>query len=262
MKIYCSEMNYPVERRKAKLGDRDAMVRVAFYILNGNLKEQFSKREVKRAIRYYMKAAKRGDKSAMLDLAACYMEGKGVERNHREAVKWYNRGYEPNNPSSCYCLGWLNLYDYLEDKSEIVTTDPVRVRRALYYFQKGADLESSDCLYELGVIFLSGKGVEKDSRKAFRFFRKAEQLSDPEILNDRLLHIYLRLAECCHYGIGTSINLDKAFYWICLFRDEFHRRSRYREEESFQIIEEGEKEWKAINIDIDESLQRELLGKQ
>lgn len=253
MKINSAALNYYDEIQKAEAGDVRAMVRVAFAILHGNKSEKLQPEEAELAIRYYKRAAELGDKSAMLDLAACYMDGRGVKRDVEESLRWYERGWDPDSPSACFCLGCINRYDYPEGGGEIPSEDPERIVKALKCFSRGAELMSSDCLYELGELYLFGKSVTKDPQKAFALFMKAYEEYDDDILSDRVLRIYLRVAECWHYGIGTEADLHEAFDYIQMFRDERRRRVRAGEPEEDYIIDRAEKEWVEINRELEAS---------
>ena len=251
MKIYSTSVNYLDEIQKAETGDVKAMIRVAFAILHGNKSEKLQPEEAERAIGYYKRAAELGDRSAMQDLGACYMDGRGVERDVQEAFRWYEKGWDPDDPSACFCLGCINRYDYLENGSEVSTADPERIGKAVKYFERGAELLDSDCLYELGELYLSGVGVPEDKAKAFSLFTDASEEYDEDILSGRGLRIYLRLAECWHYGIGVEADLDEAMDYILMFREERRRRVKAGEEEEPYIIERAEQEWTSINRDAD-----------
>lgn len=251
MKIYSASLNYFDEIQKAEAGDVKAMIRVAFAILHGNKTEKLQPEEAELAIRYYKRAAELGDKSAMLDLGGCYMSGRGVERDAKEAARWYELGWDPDDPAACYCLGWLNRYDYLNDGEEVPTSDAERITKAVQYFKRGAELLNPDCLYELGELYLSGTGVPEEGEKAFCLFMKAYEERDEDVLSDSALRIYLRLAECLHHGIGTEVDLEEALHFIQLFRKENRRRVSIGETEAEYVIEKAEQEWIAINRELD-----------
>ncbi len=42
----------------------------------------------------------------MGNLAWCYDNGKGVEQDHAEAARWFQRGAESGDVRSMYCLAW------------------------------------------------------------------------------------------------------------------------------------------------------------
>ncbi len=251
MKIYTASLNYLDEIKKAEAGDVEAMIRVAFAILHGNKTEKLQPEEAERGIRYYKKAAALGDRSAMLDLGACYMDGRGVEKDVQEAIRWYEKGWDPDDPDACFCLGCVNRYDYLNGGEEVPSSETERITKAVQYFKRGAELLNSDCLYELGELYFSGIGVPDDKKKAFELFMEAFEERDTDVLSDRGLRIYLRLAECRHYGIGTEVDLGDALNYIRMFREEARRRVPAGEIEADCVIEEAEKEWIALNNDID-----------
>ena len=251
MKIYSASLNYLDEIHKAEAGDVKAMIRVAFAILHGNKTEKLQPEEAELAIRYYKRAAELGDKSAMLDLGGCYMNGRGVERDVEESLRWYERGWDPDSPGACFCLGCLNRYDYMNGGEEVPVSDTERIAKAVGYFQRGAELLNSDCLYEMGELYLSGIGVPEDKKKAFELFMDAFEEHDDDILSDRALRIYLRLAECWHHGIGTEVDLYEAFDYIQMFREENRRRIPAGEIEADCVLEEAEQEWIAINREIE-----------
>ena len=43
------------------------------------------------AVKWYRKAAEKGEAGAMFSLGNCYVNGEGVEKDEKEAEKWYRR---------------------------------------------------------------------------------------------------------------------------------------------------------------------------
>ena len=54
----------------------------------------YEKKDFKKAVEWYRKAAEMGDASAQLNLGFCYDNGEGVEQDKKEAVKWYRKAAE------------------------------------------------------------------------------------------------------------------------------------------------------------------------
>lgn len=52
-----------------------------------------------------LKLAKQGDADGQFELALCYEDGKGVEQNFGEAIKWYRLAAEQGNTDAQYNLG-------------------------------------------------------------------------------------------------------------------------------------------------------------
>lgn len=71
---------------KAKLGDAEAMVNIAFmYYCGMHVKQDFEK-----AAQWYTKAADRNHPNAQFSLATLYENGEGVEKDLEEAYFWYS----------------------------------------------------------------------------------------------------------------------------------------------------------------------------
>ena len=49
------------------------------------------KRDYIQAMRWYRKAADKGDTSAMLKIGGLYENGLGVKQDHIEAMRWYRK---------------------------------------------------------------------------------------------------------------------------------------------------------------------------
>ena len=56
--------------------------------------------------------------------------------------------------------------------------------KAMEYFEKAADLGSADALFDMGIIYYTGEGVEQDYGRAFECFQKAAELGDALALNN------------------------------------------------------------------------------
>ncbi len=133
--------------KATKQGDADAMYllgRVCLTKLN----------DPKKAFRWYEKAAKNNHVDAMIDVGAFYVFGYVVSRNVEEAIKWYKRAANLNSPVGYHNLAFL----YLQDEHLYNT--------AIQYLEKAKSLGYSESAYMLGVIYFSGRGVEKNAEYA------------------------------------------------------------------------------------------------
>lgn len=59
--------------------------------------------------------------------------------------------------------------------------------------------------YELGKLYQSGNGIDKDSKKATEWYKKAAEQGNADAQND--------LAKCYYYGEGVEKNLLEAAVW-------------------------------------------------
>ena len=96
-------------------------------------------------------AAEKGHSDAMNDLAGCYIQGTGVEKNAAEGLKWLKKAVELKNLRACSNLG----LHYME--GDIVKRDPVEAARL---WKIAADGGHPRALYNLGWCYADGVGVE------------------------------------------------------------------------------------------------------
>ncbi len=123
--------------------------------------------------------------------------GYGVEKNHIEAVRWYEKAVEWNNPFAAYALG--SLYHY----GEGVEQD---MERAIELYTLAAThpaKPNSYAQYQLGQLSEDAEAAEKWYRLAYRGFRRIEQ----QLPDDKLYH---RLGNMLMQGLGTEKDLTKA----------------------------------------------------
>ena len=76
-------------------------------------------------------------------------------------------------------------------------------KKAFKLYQKASELENSVAQLSLAKMYVDGDGIDKDHNKAFALSKKLAKKYYPSGIN---------LLGCCyHVGIGTDINVPKAF---------------------------------------------------
>lgn len=97
----------------------------------------------KEAFEYLKKAADQGNAHGMNNLAICYEEGRGTDKNMEMAKKYYRQSMELNHPSGTnnYAYLLLNEKKYME---------------AAKFFNVAVALGSVDALYNLGTLYEAG----------------------------------------------------------------------------------------------------------
>ena len=119
-----------------------------------------------------------------------YYNGDGVERDYREAVKWYRKAaeqgniYAQNNLGSCYYYGNGVLQDYEE---------------AVKWYQESARQGMSIAQNFLGDCYLNGKGVSEDYGEAVKWYQESARQGYPVAQNN--------LGNCYKNGWGVSLPL-------------------------------------------------------
>ena len=137
------------------------------------------------------------------------------------------------------------------------TADPERLRGALAWYQKGAERDEENCLYELGDYYRKGIIVDQDDERAFDLYWRAYEVIRDIIMrnhystNDSYSDVCFRLAKCYHYGIGTAVDMKKASAFIDIAKEETRKRADEGDVYGGSVLPQVEKEWLAIQRDIE-----------
>ncbi|KAG0054819.1 hypothetical protein BGZ83_010381 [Gryganskiella cystojenkinii] len=131
--------------------------------------------EIAKATQYFRTAAELGDPVGML------MYGLSVRHG------W---GCAPNR---------VLAFQYLQKSAEHAVGD---LKSRDSFVNKAAKGELILAIYELGICFRHGWGVQKDKKTAAYYFEIAANLGDPDAQND--------LAWCYYHGIGVKKDMYKS----------------------------------------------------
>lgn len=154
-----------------------------------------------------------GDPVAQYLLARAYQEGKGVEKNLPEAIKWFRLSADQGDSSSQGMLG----FSYL--KGEGVEKD---LEQARILFQKSAEGGSVFSAFSIGCMYLDGNGVAKDTKEAFRWFLQAA--------NGGHGPSQYQVAIQYWNGDGVEKKLSEAYAWVLVAIDsELPEADKFKE---------------------------------
>lgn len=184
----------------------------------------------KEMLRWYRKAAEFGDAYSMYQLAECYANGKGTQKDPEEAEKWYEAAAEAGNYEAMYL--WAEcLRERFWSRND-----------AFVWYEKAAQIGKPEALLRLADCYLHGWGTYKDEKEAFNYcfqasrypyFSKANYTlasyyaqgigieKNPheafscylEAADDGYTDAYIKLAECYESGFGVEADPEKAFQW-------------------------------------------------
>ncbi|XP_052269966.1 protein sel-1 homolog 1-like isoform X1 [Dreissena polymorpha] len=117
-------------------------------------------------LQYYEFLADKGDVQAQVVLGQLYYQGgKGVPINHERAQHYFLMAAESGNSNAMAFLGKMH-----SEGSPVIAQDP---NVALEYFKKAANKGNTIGQCGMGIIYMYGRGVEKDYPKALRFFSQS-----------------------------------------------------------------------------------------
>ena len=136
-----------------------------------------------------------------------YKQGDGVEQSDEKALEQFKRAAEFGHIHAQLLVG---SYYYGKNQCE----------EAAKWLQMAADLGNSDALFQLGVFYIEGDGVEQDLEKAAKYFHRAA----------RRQHADARYAyaDCCSQGIGVEKDEAKALKWFEAAAEQHHVDAMYR----------------------------------
>lgn len=124
------------------------------------------------AITTYRKAIDKGSTAAMVELGVMLAMGTGGTKDEAEARKLLEHAAQAGNPR-----GATNLAALSERSGK--PADPSQTRAAL---EKGAEANSAEAQYQLGMMMAEGVGGPKDEVAARSLFEKAAAQNHPGAL--------------------------------------------------------------------------------
>lgn len=164
-----------------------SMTLVGWSDTTDTLVREFQKTKVK---------ADAGNVDAQYQLAKLYSSGKGTKKDEFEAVKWFRRVAEKNDPRGQSMLGvmYTNARGVKRD-----------YRQAITWFRKAAAQNSAHAKYNLGYMYAVGKGVPQDQMQAAAWYLQAANQNDAgsqRIIGER-------------YAVGRGVEKDlvRAYAW-------------------------------------------------
>jgi TPR repeat protein len=119
------------------------------------------KKDAKKALGYYKKAAELGEPAAMTSLASRLLNGEESLRNEAEGREWLKKAIEAKDYSAYLVLG-----DFEENGKK-------DLKAALAAYEKGKDAEQVDCMIRAAGFYIEGKGAEKDVERGNRLLETA-----------------------------------------------------------------------------------------
>ncbi len=185
-----------------------------------------------------MQGAKVGDEIAQSDLAARYIEGKGVSQDAKKAYYWLEKAAKQGNAIAQYNLGAMY---YAGQGVEQDFTEAYR------WFHKAAEQGDVVSQNNLGVMYRDGTGVEQNDAEAFRWYMKAAEQG--------YTVAQYRVGEAYRKGCGVSPDREKALHYYELACNAGHTEActMYA-----QFLQE-KKGWRTILRDFISVLRKETF---
>lgn len=120
--------------------------------------------------KWFEKAAVLGDAHSQAMLASQYYEGLGVPKSIEKAQYWAEKSAEQGNEGGKYFLGII--YEHTDKKTG----------KAIVLYKQASENGMPLASFRLAQIYEEGKGVDKDMKKAFRYYKLAADQGSKEAM--------------------------------------------------------------------------------
>ncbi|WP_455366804.1 SEL1-like repeat protein, partial [Kaarinaea lacus] len=144
-----------------------------------------------KAVEWIRKAAEQDHAGAQYQLGIMYRDGMGVSNSESEAIKWLRLA------SSWGISKAQRDLDALLRKQLLASEDA---------FSGNPELSDPESQFALGLMYVDGKGVDKDAATAAQWFLKAARQEH--------LEAQFRLGEMYKDGIGVETDTKEAKLWL------------------------------------------------
>ncbi len=119
----------------------------------------------KQAVHWYQKSALGGNHHAQHNLGVAYADGEGVTRDLTKAIYWWQRSASRGNTDSQYNLGMLYAMG-----NETIKKDYTKAQK---WWRRAAMSGDAMAQYNLGSLFANGDGVVKNYCEAMRWWQES-----------------------------------------------------------------------------------------
>ena len=150
----------------------------------------------RRAIAWYIQAADRGHRAAMVRLANHYLEGRLVERNLGIALGWTKEALDAGSTNTAMMMRLADAYT----TGTSIAADPKEAFRWSLAAAEAGDLTG---MTRVGKAYSTGDGAAVDPEEAFRWHQLAASKGSIEAT--------VRLGKAYASGFGTQLDPTEAF---------------------------------------------------
>ena len=179
-------------RKAADRGDARAQFMLGYCYDKGNGVPQSNEE----AVKWYRKSADQGNAMAQNNLGVCYETGNGVPQSNEEAVKWYRKSADQGHAYGQFMLGACYTVGH---------GTPQSYNEAVKWYRKAAEQGNTDAQYMLGYCYAMGQGVPQSYEEAVKWYRKAAVQGNAVAME--------YLAVCYENGYGIRKDKSQAKYW-------------------------------------------------
>ena len=148
------------------------------------------------ALKFFAAAARGGDPAACNNVAKCFEEGRGTERNTEKALDMYKLGADNGSREAIYSFGYLILKEALSNQigvrkndndnllilgkvgeyEEYVLDYNAKLKEGVKYLRMAVEYGVADAAYQLARLYEQGIGVPYDISSAYSHYLWAAEI--------------------------------------------------------------------------------------
>lgn len=186
------------------------------------------KRDYKKAMEWYQKAANQGDAVAKNNIGDLYYFGRGVKQDYQEAMKWYQQAAKQGNAAAQHNIG------YLYECGNGVNQD---YQEAMKWYRKASERGSNAAKENLTQLQkqlssidvsrtkssacpVNSYGVQKDCEEDMQKYRKAAEQGDADAQNS--------MGDLYYWGRGVLRDYKEAMKWYRKAAEQGNTDAQYK----------------------------------
>lgn len=135
--------------------------------------------DLKRAMVWWRRAAKRGSRQAQYELALCFRDGRGIDVNLAKALYWMRQAAEAGLPEAQLELGVLLVQDLPVTGNKAKESTFEHDNESFYWILRAAKNGLPEAQIELAQLFVEGRYVHRNPSTAFYWFKRAAKAGHP-----------------------------------------------------------------------------------
>lgn len=160
---------------------------------------------------FWLDLARAGDSEAQYRVANRYRDGRDVDPDPTEALRWYRRAAEQGHAKAENNLGLMYAKGFGVEPDDLTAAD---------WYRRAAERGLAVAQFNLASMYAAGRGVGRDEAQAFHWFRAAASQGYAEAQ----FQLALRHAE----GRGTAVDTAAAFRWFLKAARQDHVEAQAR----------------------------------
>ncbi len=180
-----------------------------------------SDKENKRVFRLLQKSANADNKESQYQLGLMYKNGIGTSKDPGKAKKWFGKAASNGSLNARVALSEMLRQDTARQGQKIDTFDT----NSRFNFSSGsshliaAKKGDINAQYKLGVMYIEGDVLEKNSSEAARWLRSAAKRNH--------LGAQLKLGELLYRGVDLDRNFVESAMWYRKAAEQGHPSAQY-----------------------------------